>query len=73
MDLAELQRFEEMEQQLRAWDWRADLKADERSIPWLARKTGTSQRTVYSYAYGEVRAPLPWLREAYRVLKRLSE
>jgi hypothetical protein len=73
MDLAELRRFEEIENQLRAWDWRADLKADERSIPWLARKTGAPQRTVYAYAYGEVRPPLSWLREAYRILKGLDE
>lgn len=73
MDLTELQRFEEMEAQLRSWDWRADLKADERSIPWLARKTGKPQRTIYAYAYGEVHAPLDWLRDAYRVLKGLDK
>ena len=69
MDLTELQQFEQMEQQLRSWDWQADLRSDERSIPWLARKTGKSQRAVYSYAYGESRPSLEWLRDAYRVLK----
>lgn len=69
MDLTELQRAEEIEAQLRAWDWKADLRSDERSIPWLARKTGKPQRTVYAYSYGQVRAPLEWLRDAYRVLK----
>lgn len=73
MDLTELRQFEQMEAQLRAWDWRADLKADERSIPWLARKTGKPTRTIYAYAYGEIRAPLAWLREAYKVLKGLGE
>lgn len=68
MELSELVRFEEMEAQLRAWDWQAALKADERSIPWLARKTNKSQRSVYAYAYGEARPSLDWLRAAYRVL-----
>ena len=53
---------------LRAWDWRAALKADERTIPWLAKRTSRAQRTVYGYARGELVAPLDWLREAAAVL-----
>ena len=58
------------EAELRAWDWRAALKADERSIPWLARRTNKAQRTVYGYARGELVPPLAWLREAAAVLGR---
>jgi hypothetical protein len=68
MDLTELQHFEDMEARLRAWDWLAALKADERSIPWLARKTGKSQRSIYAYSYGQATPSLAWLRDAYRVL-----
>jgi hypothetical protein len=53
---------------LREWDWRADLRAQERTIPWLARKTDRAQSTVYAYAYGTVRPSLSWLEEAARVL-----
>ena len=56
------------EAELRAWDWRAALKADERSIPWLAKRTSKSQRTVYGYSRGELVPPLAWLREAAAVL-----
>jgi hypothetical protein len=65
MSTAELSQDEE---ELRAWDWRADLKAQERGIPWLARQTGRSQQTVYLYAWGRVVTPLEWLRNAARVL-----
>lgn len=56
--------------QLLEWDWRADLKADERGIPWLARQTGRSQSTVYKYAYGERKTPIAWLRDVARVLRK---
>lgn len=56
------------EDELRAWDWRAALAADDRSIPWLARKTDRSDRTVYSYAYEQRRPPIAWLRSAAQVL-----
>jgi hypothetical protein len=56
--------------ELRAWDWRADLHAMERRIPWLARQTGTPQRTVYSYAYGQRATSIEWLRKAAAVLGR---
>jgi hypothetical protein len=53
---------------LRAWDWRAALKADERTIPWLARQTGRAQNTVYLYAWGKVTPQIEWLREVARLL-----
>ena len=53
---------------LRAWDWRADLKADERTIPWLARQTGRAQNTVYLYAWGKATPTIEWLREVARIL-----
>lgn len=56
------------EAELRAWDWRAALKADERSIPWLAKRTSKAQRTVYGYSRGELVPPLAWLREAAAIL-----
>lgn len=42
----------------------------ERSIPWLARKTDRAQSTVYAYAYGTIATPLAWLEAAARVLGR---
>lgn len=56
--------------QLRAWDWRSALDEDERDIPWLARKTGKAQSTVYKYAYGTRTTPIEWLREVARVLRK---
>lgn len=53
---------------LTTWDWRADLKADERGIPWLARRTGRAASTVYKYAYGLRPVPIAWLRDVARVL-----
>lgn len=54
--------------ELRAWDWRADLKAEERGIPWLAKRTGRSMSAVYKYAYGVLPTPIEWLRKAAAVL-----
>lgn len=56
------------EDDLRTWDWRAALRAEERGIPWLARQTGKSQTTVYSYAYGTRKTPIAWLRAVAVVL-----
>ena len=53
---------------LRSWDWRADLRREERGIPWLARQTGKSQTTVYRYAYGTLMAPIAWLHQVARLL-----
>lgn len=54
--------------ELRAWDWRAELRRQERTITWLGRHTNRAARTVYAYAYGERDAPLEWLRAAYALL-----
>lgn len=51
------------EAELRAWDWRAALKDDDRTVPWLARKTKRAQTTVYRYSYGTLTPPVEWLRE----------
>lgn len=56
------------EAELRAWDWRADLKTQERGIPWLARQTNRQQNTVYKYAWGQLRPSIEWLRDAAAVL-----
>jgi hypothetical protein len=53
---------------LRAWDWRAELRAQERSVPWLARRTNRSDQMVYKYALGRLPTPIAWLRDAARVL-----
>lgn len=55
---------------LRSWDWRAELKAQERGIPWLARRTNRAQNTVYLYAWGKVTPPIEWLRSVAEVLGR---
>jgi hypothetical protein len=56
------------EAELRAWDWNAELKAQERSVPWLARHTGVRQETVYKFRWGTRTPSLDWLRSAARVL-----
>jgi hypothetical protein len=53
---------------LRSWDWRAELRRQERSVPWLARQTKRAENTVYRYSWGHLPAPVDWLREAARVL-----
>lgn len=53
---------------LRKWDWKADLRADERTFVWLARHTGMSARSVYDYVYGKTDPPVAWLRRAWRVI-----
>jgi hypothetical protein len=56
------------EAELRAWDWRAELREQGRTIPWLAAKTGRPQNSVYTYAYGTNKPTLEWLRDVARVL-----
>lgn len=68
MDMTDIERLDA----LRNWDWQADLAREERTIPWLARKTGKSQRSLYAYRYGEARPTLEWLADAYRVLNGRS-
>jgi hypothetical protein len=65
MRLTELQQAAE----LRSWDWLRDLRDDERSISWLARKTGMSTSSVHAYAYGHTTPPLEWLIKAVGVLR----
>lgn len=67
MDLTQVPHDDEA---LLAWDWIADLRADDRTVSWLARKTGRPESTVHSYAQGRHPAPLEWLREAAFVLKK---
>ena len=55
---------------LASWDWLAELRRQERRIPWLARQTGVAQNTVYRYASGRNQTPISWLREAATVLGR---
>lgn len=64
-----MQTAEELQEaELRAWDWYAELKRQERAIPWLARQTNRQQNTVYKIKWGEVRPSLEWLRDVARVL-----
>jgi hypothetical protein len=58
------------EDDLRSWDWRAELKRQERQVTWLARHTDRAATTVHKYASGEIPTPLSWLREAEIVLGR---
>ena len=58
--------------ELRAWDWRAELREQGRNIPWLARATNRPQNSVYTYAYGTTRPSLDWLRDVARVLGKES-
>lgn len=53
---------------LRAWDWRAELRSQERTLTWLARKTNRPKRTVYAYSSGQIPPPLQWLTDAARAL-----
>ena len=63
---------EQAETLLREWDWKAELDRQDRSKAWLARQTQTQPRSVYAYAYGEVKAPLKWLRKVAILLGRGS-
>lgn len=54
---------------LLAWDWRAALKREERSLSWLARHTERSESAVNKYARGVLTPPLDWLRAAAIALK----
>jgi hypothetical protein len=51
-----------------AWDWRAELRRQDRSLLWLARQTSAHRNTVYRYAWGK-RAPSgDWLARAAAAL-----
>lgn len=68
MTTKEVQPDELTEDELRAWDWRATLNAQERGIPWLARQTERQQNYVYRIAWGKSRPSLEWLRDVARIL-----
>lgn len=55
--------------QLREWDWIADLNAQERNVMWLSRRTKAHYKAVYRYKWGQAEPPIEWLREAYAVLR----
>lgn len=63
---------ESTDEQLRAWDWKADLKREERSMSWLARHTQRSESAVNKYASGAIPTPIVWLRMAAAALGRGS-
>ena len=58
---------------LATWDWRAELRAQERSVPWLAKRTDRAQQTVYNYGSGVYPTPIEWLRQAAIVLGVVTE
>lgn len=53
---------------LTTWDWKADLKREDRSLEWLARRTDRSTSAVNGYSAGRTTPPLEWLRAAAIVL-----
>ena len=48
--------------------WRDELDRQDRSLGWLARKTGKSTSAVSRYANGTLPTPAEWLRDVERVL-----
>ncbi len=50
--------------------WRTVLKAQGRTIAWLADQTKRPRRTVYGYSRGQLPPTAEWLSEASRVLGR---
>ena len=54
---------------LSSWDWQATLKAEERSLRWLARKTGRSGTMLHRYARGLAPTPPEFLRRAAAALR----
>jgi hypothetical protein len=56
------------EEELRQWDWRSELRRQERSVPWLARQTNRADQTVYQYASGSTRPSLAWLAKVAEIL-----
>lgn len=53
---------------LAAWDWRAELDAQGRSLAWLARQIGARERTVYSWSAGQRTMPMAVRRDVASVL-----
>ena len=48
--------------------WRTVLKAQGRTIAWLADQTGKPRRTVYGYSRGQLPPTPEWLAKASTVL-----
>lgn len=46
------------------YDWLTELRRQERSILWLARRTNRSRNSVYAYAWGKRTPPATWLKSA---------
>jgi hypothetical protein len=55
--------------ELRAWDWNADLARRGAPASWLAAQTDRAVQTVYQYRSGQTRPSLDWLRAAWRLLR----
>lgn len=53
---------------LRAWDWIAETRRQDRSFGWLGRKTDRSAGAVSRYAHGSLSTPIEWLRDVWRIL-----
>jgi transcriptional regulator with XRE-family HTH domain len=53
---------------LAAWDWRAELRAQGRSVAWLARRLDVAQVTLHRYANGSRKPSTPFLRAVAREL-----
>ena len=71
MDVAEVHQHPmdaEPSPTLVAWDWRAELKRQERSYSGLARRTARSESAVNKYANGRLVPPVAWLESARIVL-----
>lgn len=63
----------EIPDDLSAWDWKGELKRQERSLEWLARRTQRSTSAVNGYSSGRLTPPLAWLQMARSVLARGME
>lgn len=49
-------------------DWRTELRAQGRTLTWLATATGRPRRTVYAYSQGQLRPTEAWLARVSEVL-----
>lgn len=48
--------------------WNSVVRAQGRTLRWLAIETGKSPRTVYAYSQGKLIPTQQWLADASRVL-----
>lgn len=60
--------IDDTEQALRAWDWKAELDRQDRTVIWLARQTGRNYQQVYRFAKGDQVPDLAWLKDAALIL-----